>query len=295
MSSSTFDSPANSPPQSPPPTVAAAAVDASEMQIVPASLYSTPFKLPDDWIVEVRPRGPNSAISSDKYYYEPGTGRKFRSLASVRRYLNGEQDPPPTKKPSTCLVPYFNSGSFKRVSHHGKVLRPDELEEARYTMSDDVRSGTLQFKSAESLPDGWIVEEIPRRCGFRSDRYFIDPATGQRFRSMPEVHRFLEEQRYTPKRKALTLSNFRTAPRSSVSRKKNSSFTTFKDTLFDLMHPPKKINWVYSGDGKDNWSPLVEECVLPNYVTEQWSETFLLGMNGLKHRLPQLTMKESSQ
>ncbi|KAL9238807.1 hypothetical protein vseg_013183 [Gypsophila vaccaria] len=288
MSPTTTTTPPNSPPQS---------ADAREMQIVPASSYTTPFKLPDDWVVEVRPRGPHSPITSDKYYYEPGTGRKFRSLASVRRYLNGEKDPPVTRKASTCLVPYYNSGSFKRVTYRGKVLRPDEVEEARYSELDDVRPQTLQFKSAESLPDGWIVEEIPRKCGLRSDRYFIDPATGLKFRSVPEVRRFLESQSYNykPKRKALTLSNFCTAPRSPVPRKRNSSVKTFKDTMFDLMYPPQKINWVYSGDGKDNWSPLVEECVLPNYVTEQWSETFLLGMNGQKHRLPQLTMTESNQ
>ncbi|KAI8523879.1 hypothetical protein RHMOL_Rhmol13G0106100 [Rhododendron molle] len=34
----------------------------------------TPLNLPDGWVVE-------------EYYYEPGTGRKFRSLLSVQRYL----------------------------------------------------------------------------------------------------------------------------------------------------------------------------------------------------------------
>ena len=59
-----------------------------------------------------------------------------------------------------------------------------------------------------------------------------------------------------------------------------------KDAIVDLTNPPEKINWVFSGDGRDSWSPLVEECMIPDYVKEQWSETFLLGMNGWKQRVP---------
>lgn len=65
-------------------------------------------------------------------------------------------------------------------------------------------------------------------------------------------------------------------------------FKTFQTSIIDLTNPPEKINWVFSGDGRDNWSPLVEECMLPDYVKEQWEETFLLGMNGWKHRVPQV-------
>ncbi|KAH9607768.1 hypothetical protein KSS87_022417 [Heliosperma pusillum] len=259
-----------------------------EMQMVLATYNTTPFQLPSDWVVE--------------YYYEPGTGRKFRSLASVKRHLHGEKDPTPTRKPrpSNCIVPYNNTdkpGTVERISYGGKVLTPDELEEARYTNLEDIEPETSQFRLANTLPDGWIIKDVPRKQGstIRSDRYYIDPATGQRFRSMPEVQRFLDAQRCKPKRKALTLNTRCTAPRSSVPRKKNTSITTFKDTLLDVMSPPKKINWVYSGDGKDNWSPLVEECVLPNYVMEQWSETFLVGMNGRKQCVPQLTMEEHNQ
>ncbi|XP_074267967.1 methyl-CpG-binding domain-containing protein 7-like [Silene latifolia] len=279
--------------------------DPKEMQMVLATYKTTPFQLPSDWVVEVRPRGPQSSVSSDKYYYEPGTGRKFRSLASVKRHLFGEEDPTPTRKPrprpSNSLVPYNNNkpaGTVKRICYGGKVLTPEELEEARYTNLEDIEPETSQFRLANTLPDGWIVEDVPRKLGsnIRSDRYYIDPATGQRFRSMPEVQRFLGTERCNkPKRKALALNSRCTAPRSPVPRKKNTSITTFKDTLLDLMSPPKKINWVYSGDGKDNWSPLVEECVLPNYVMEQWSETFLLGMNGRKDGVPLLTMEEHNQ
>ena len=80
-------------------------------------------------------------------------------------------------------------------------------------------------------------------------------------------------------------------PRSPAPRKKNknTSFKIFKTSIVDLTNPPEMVSWVFSGDGKDDWSPLVEECVLPDYVKEQWAETFLLGMNNWKRLAPQVT------
>lgn len=44
-------------------------------------------------------------ITSFQYYYEPGSGRQFRSLISVKRYLSGEEHIEiPRKKPSNSLV-----------------------------------------------------------------------------------------------------------------------------------------------------------------------------------------------
>ncbi|CAN8244415.1 unnamed protein product [Cochlearia groenlandica] len=47
--------------------------------------HSKDFSLPDGWITEHKPR--RDARRVDKYYIEPGTGRKFHSLPSVERYL----------------------------------------------------------------------------------------------------------------------------------------------------------------------------------------------------------------
>ncbi|KAG4384716.1 hypothetical protein GLYMA_13G333300v4 [Glycine max] len=57
-----------------------------ELQIVSSQQH---FRLPDGWVVEKKPR-PSHESRFDKYYYEPGTGRKFRSLLSVQRHLAGE-------------------------------------------------------------------------------------------------------------------------------------------------------------------------------------------------------------
>lgn len=56
-----------------------------KMAIVPARNipFSSPYRLPEGWVVEEEPRGGYV----DKYYYESGTGRKFRYLSSVDRHL----------------------------------------------------------------------------------------------------------------------------------------------------------------------------------------------------------------
>nr|AFK44472.1 unknown [Lotus japonicus] len=60
----------------------------NEFQIVRFMPFPN-FKLPDDWVVETKPR-PSKPTHIDKYYYEPGTGKKFRSLLAVQRHLAGE-------------------------------------------------------------------------------------------------------------------------------------------------------------------------------------------------------------
>lgn len=47
---------------------------------------------------------------------------------------------------------------------------PDELEDARQAKGDDIFPETFQPSSSSILPDGWIVEDIPRKTSFRSDR-----------------------------------------------------------------------------------------------------------------------------
>ncbi|WJX69554.1 methyl-CpG-binding domain-containing protein 7-like, variant 5 [Trifolium repens] len=129
--------------------------DKQELQM----LIRSPFKLPDDWLVEHRPRlsNPNHI---DRYYIEPHTGHRFRSLVSVQRHLNGE-----TRIP------------IKRMISENK--------------------DTIVLRSP-LLPDDWLVEHRPRLSNpDYVDKYYIDPCTGQKFRSLVSVQRYLnEETRY---------------------------------------------------------------------------------------------------
>ncbi|KAK7830813.1 methyl-CpG-binding domain-containing protein 7 [Quercus suber] len=71
-----------------------------QMQIVVRTIKSTShFKLPDDWVIEEKPRSnANYAGTIDKYYIEPGTGQRFRSLVAVERYLTQANENTATPK-----------------------------------------------------------------------------------------------------------------------------------------------------------------------------------------------------
>ncbi|XP_030967213.1 uncharacterized protein LOC115987742 isoform X3 [Quercus lobata] len=103
-----------------------------ELQIVSTS----PFRLPDDWFVEFKTRRNNTASPGrvDKYYHEPGTGRMFRSLIAVKRYLTEENQYTPT--PET--VKAGNENTMQIVVCAIK--------------------STSHFR----LPDDWVIEEKPR-------------------------------------------------------------------------------------------------------------------------------------
>ncbi|KAL6966154.1 Methyl-CpG binding domain [Sarracenia purpurea var. burkii] len=77
------------------------------------SAATSPFNLPDGWVVKEVSR--RCAGQTDKYYYEPGTGRMFRSLISVERYLEEVGDNAPL------------SQMFKSCSHVRKKVFREKL------------------------------------------------------------------------------------------------------------------------------------------------------------------------
>ncbi|XP_022728675.1 methyl-CpG-binding domain-containing protein 7 [Durio zibethinus] len=150
--------------------------DASTMQVRivepnPTSpVFKSPIKLPRGWVVEERPRVNSAAHPGrvDRYYSEPGSGRQFRSLISVQNYLCEGME----YTPSTQRVKFDSKNSMQIVPHVFKSATP--------------------FR----LPPGWIVEEKPRsnvRYAGVIDRYYIEPETGKRFRSIIAVERYLAE------------------------------------------------------------------------------------------------------
>ncbi|KAF3453825.1 hypothetical protein FNV43_RR04266 [Rhamnella rubrinervis] len=253
---------------------------------------TSPFRLPDDWSVVVKPRG-TSAISSgrvDKYYYEPGTGQMFRSLIAVQKYLReGKRD-----------TPTATTKKLRAVDKFSMQIMP-------YTIS---RTSTF------TLPDGWIIEGKRRTNKNYSgiiDKYYIEPGTGQRFRSLRAVERYLSEA----SEDAMPLKALKHAHKLNVSlrscpQKKNVSlkvaneypteakeFTSKVKTVkpFDHSRPlkhsgkgdrvsvadfscrPSKINWVLAGPGGNMWSPFMGESMVPESVKQKWSETFISSIH----------------
>ncbi|CAN1846999.1 Methyl-CpG-binding domain-containing protein 7 [Linum perenne] len=149
-------------------------------QIVPLDqiICSTPasasspdgFQLPEGWIVQKRRRRLPSFGGSpvfDKYYIEPGSGRQFRSLLSVQRYITEGREC--EAKPKVAKWPRHEKDNMQVVA-------------------SEYESG-----SQLGLPFGWLVELRPRSDRSKFDKYYIEPHTGRRFRSLPDVHRYLKE------------------------------------------------------------------------------------------------------
>ncbi|XP_038694418.1 methyl-CpG-binding domain-containing protein 7-like isoform X2 [Tripterygium wilfordii] len=192
-----------------------------------ASTSSKSFKLPDDWVVDRRQRARSNQV--DKYYFEPGTGRMFRSLLSIQRYLDQEtKETLPSVAANNRLVPY----TFR---------------------------GSPSFK----LPNGWVIEEKTRYNG-RIDKYYIEPGTGQRFRSRVSVERYLAGwEEYCPHK----------APKTSgLQEKKQSSGEEAENPMFDFTSPPPKVKWVLTAPVGNMWSPFIADSEVPEFIKQKWSE-----------------------
>ncbi|XP_050367668.1 methyl-CpG-binding domain-containing protein 7-like isoform X1 [Argentina anserina] len=135
------------------------------------------FQLPDGWCVELVHRSLTSAQPHrvDKYFIEPHTGRRFRSILAVHRYLKSGQVDTQATADNEAVV---DKQATMQITRHTSKCSPDFV-----------------------LPDGWKIEEKPRMNtrSSHSDRYYIEPGSGKRFRSLVAVERYLtEENDHTP-------------------------------------------------------------------------------------------------
>lgn len=92
-------------------------------------------------------------------------------------------------------------------------------------------------------------------------QYFLEPLTGMKFHSVPEVRNYLADE-------IVKLENF------------------------DSSNPPEKVEWrLACGLGEDNWSPFVEDSRIPDHVKELWQDSFFLGMTGSERQIPQVIFR----
>ncbi|CAN4087791.1 unnamed protein product [Withania somnifera] len=120
-----------------------------------------PNWLPAGWKVEVRARKKGK---KEKWYSDRSKGLKFCSKEDVLQYLRSVD--------SNC----------------SKSSNTKEMEKK------DTGKSSVEKAASGGLPAGWIKELRVRRKGrkIRKDPYYIDPVTGQTFRSMRQVSQFLE-------------------------------------------------------------------------------------------------------
>lgn len=224
---------------------------------------NTGFSLPAGWRVEEVIRSDRSKF--DRYYYEPETGAKFRSLKDVERHVNGVE----VNRVYRSSSDNHPEGSpRKTITHGGKMLKWDE-EEQNPNHWAIVPSEREDISDTNQLPDGWIVQEVPRSTGGYKDKYYYEPGTGMRFRSMVSVQRHLSElnSENVPLSKMFKVHH-NTAPRSKASR---------EEPLFGRI--PSKVNWVLANHKGDTWNPFIGDALVSDSVKEKWTKRFMSYMD----------------
>ncbi|CAL5200194.1 unnamed protein product [Lathyrus oleraceus] len=210
-----------------------------DLQIV---VRSPPFDLPDGWLVEQHRRrspNPDHVERVDKYYIEPNTGQKFRSLVSVQRYLNEEtKDYLPTER---------------MISQNKNTTRIKFKTKQKFRPARDFEGGGLAVKDFEGggLTGENACRPTPKiifKCGSGKPSA---PMTQKPIQSLSEK---------------------------THSKKKTKSGKEGRGSIHNLTRPPTKVSWVLSGPG-GFWNPFLDDSVVPASKKAKWSKAFSISIN----------------
>lgn len=286
--------------------------DGSAVQTVPTSddIRSNPatpnmigtskFILPKDWSVQKIPR--KFGGTADKYYRDPESGRQFRSLKEVEKYITEGVTPSRTrlKKPNNRREKNSGSQDMMIVANEKMLdveedIKDNEYQLATVSVSTTNASPTSNFQ----LPHGWIVKEVPRISGDYADKYYFEPGTGQKFRSLVAVQKHLTQvEENSPLSVALEEIRDNSLPISkafklSTTIKNYGSYSSWKKSIISRKEkaslfatPPDKINWVIDGSGGDTWNAFMNDTLVQDSVKKQWGDSFMVAITNGKHNTP---------
>lgn len=270
----------------------------------PTDIISTSkFTLPKDWSVHKVHR--KYGGTTDKYYRDPESGLQFRSLKEVERYITEGVTPTKSRPKKSNNHQEKNSASREMIVVNEKIPSQDLTvtnENVSSKNNNQYQLATMSPTNASSpfeLPYGWVVKEVPRISGDYADKYYYEPGTGKRFRSLVAVQKHLSDieensplsvaleeirENNLPISKAFKLSTTIKNHGSYSSWKKSVISRKEKTTSFDS--PPSKINWVISGSGGDTWNAFVDDTLVQDSVKQQWGDTFMMAIANGKHNAP---------
>nr|XP_016466425.1 PREDICTED: uncharacterized protein LOC107789161 isoform X6 [Nicotiana tabacum] len=134
-----------------------------------------------------------------KYYTHVETGKKFYSKKEVTRYMN-------TKDTCHDVAQVLNQdkssteNNVSQMNHQDKSFSENNVSQMNYQDRSCSENNVSQIveetkKSPEWLPAGWIVELKTRKSGSNAGlayKVYIDPSTGNKFYSRPEVSKYLK-------------------------------------------------------------------------------------------------------
>ncbi|XP_070675004.1 methyl-CpG-binding domain-containing protein 7-like isoform X2 [Malus domestica] len=229
-------------------------------------------------------------------------------LLTIRPGEEGEEPRSSGRKRQLQLQLVTPSRSFKLPE--GWLVeekpRPPSSSRPGHTHIDKVliTPRTRRTSSSFVLPDGWEVEEKPRSninySGY-VDRYYIEPGTRKRFRSLLSVERYLTEANEDAPLKALMPANKSSLSPGSGFQKMNNLGEILSQKVisgsvrrnlsgdYDAPSnpsPPAKVNWVLGGPGGNMWNAFMDDSKVPDSVKQKWSETFVSSVSGENVSVP---------
>ncbi|XP_034711587.1 methyl-CpG-binding domain-containing protein 13-like isoform X3 [Vitis riparia] len=128
---------------------------------------NSPDWIPEGWTVQVKLAKNGRNV---KYYFNSKTGQKFFSKNDIIRYV-------------------------KRGSIHCDTSQPINMLNKRRSQNKIMPLGIKTKKFPDWLPNGWILELKTQRSGScvgKQYKCYLDPSTGYRFYSKPDVFRYLK-------------------------------------------------------------------------------------------------------
>ncbi|XP_057971427.1 methyl-CpG-binding domain-containing protein 5-like [Malania oleifera] len=91
-----------------------------EREVLVYSAHPSEFQLPSDWTVEVRRRAVGKYVGKyDKFFYEPTTGKQFRSLTSAWKRAYGQEN----QNMATQLDDHFKGSPSSKLHKSKKKMK----------------------------------------------------------------------------------------------------------------------------------------------------------------------------
>ncbi|KAK1382936.1 Methyl-CpG-binding domain-containing protein 6 [Heracleum sosnowskyi] len=173
--------------------------------------------------------------------------------------VGGSSDP----KPVPGSDPLLGSGDF--IAVEGSGSKGPEAKRAKRAKRGSEDGGETEGW----LPAGWTITSKTRTNGATAgtiDRYYVEPVTGQRFRSKIEVKRYLE----TGSRKSNSDANATSSKGTGTKKKKKKE----APWSFDFENTPGEVTWSLVDEDQDLWKPSIGEEQVSERTAQEWATAF---------------------
>nr|GMD42281.1 methyl-CpG-binding domain-containing protein 7-like [Ipomoea batatas] len=121
-----------------------------------------------------------------------------------------------------------------------------------------------------SLPSDWSVDDVPRSDGSKSDKYYLEPGTGKKLRSLREVERYLNGETVSRRRKSTSVVIASNRPSSGISTSREERLAS---------PPPSKVNWALASPQGDAWNPSIGDTFISDAEKQEWRKGFVSALN----------------